>query len=307
MALDEATTTFLNEAAKSGAPPLHEMTVAEAREMNAGLTPLFGEGPEVYSVRDVTIPSRDGASFSARVFAPANPVGVVVYYHGGGWVLGEIAGFDTLCRQLVDRTRWTVVLVEYRKAPESPYPAAAEDAWAALRWTDERRGELAGDGAPLAVAGDSSGGNLATVVTQRSVREGGPQIAAQVLVYPVTDADFDNETYNDPQNDLMLGKQSMVMFWDLYTPNVADRHKPDAAPLRGDPSGTPPALVLLAEHDVLRSEGQAYAQKLGECGVPVQVHVVPGQMHGFFTFPNVLPGAATGMDLVVDALAAVTR
>lgn len=306
MALDEATTAFLTEAAKAGGPPLHEMSVAEAREMNEGLNDLFGEGPAIAHVRDEKVTSEDGASFPIRVFQPEQSKGVLVYYHGGGWVVGTLEGFDTLSRQLADRTGMTVVLVEYRKAPESPFPAAVNDAWAALEWADARRAELAGESAPLVVAGDSAGGNLAAVVAQRAARDGGPTIAFQVLVYPVTAADFENETYRDPANALMLTKESMVMFWDHYVPNHGDRTHRDASPLAGDATGTPPALVLLAEHDVLRHEGQLYAQKLREAGVPVEEHVVPGQMHGFFTFPNVLPGAAAGMDIVVEALAPVT-
>lgn len=302
MALDEATTAFLTEAAKAGGPALHEMSVAEAREMNAGLSALYGEGPPVASVKDVRIESTDGATFPARVFRPEAPRGVMLYLHGGGWVVGDLDGFDTLCRQIVDRTGLTVVLAEYRKAPENRFPAAADDAWAALQWTDENKADLGTAGAPLVVAGDSSGGNLAAVVAQRTVRDGGPEIALQVLVYPVTDAEFETESYNDPANELMLGKQSMVLFWDHYVPDVERRRDPSAAPLQGDPTGTAPALVLVAEHDVLRKEGELYAEKLRSSGVSVEEHLVAGQMHGFFTFPNVLPGAAAGLDLVAAAV-----
>lgn len=305
MALDEATTAFLTEAAKAGGPALHEMTVAQAREMNAGLDALYGEGPQLPSVKDLAIPAADGGSVPARVFRPESPTGVIVYYHGGGWVIGTLNGFDTLCRQMAERTSKTVVLVEYRKAPENRFPTAADDAWAALTWADQRRGELAGEGLPLIVAGDSSGGNLAASVAQRAVKDGGPSVSFQVLVYPVTDADFTTSSYEDPENALFLTKESMVLFWDHYVPDSSARTNPLAAPLQGDVTGTPPALVLLPEHDVLRDEGAAYAQKLRDAGVPVEEHVVPGQMHGFFTFPNVLPGAKTGMDLVAAALGSV--
>lgn len=301
MALDEATSSFLAAAAQAGGPGLHEMTPAQAREMNAGLDALFGQGPELPSVEDVTIERKNG-SFPARVFTPESATGVLVYLHGGGWVVGTLDGFDTLCRQLASRTRKTVVLVEYRKAPEHRFPTAYEDAWAALEWVDARRDELAAPG-ELVVAGDSAGGNLAAALTQRAARDGGPRIDFQVLVYPVTAADFETESYVDPQNATMLNRESMVVFWGHYAPDAAHRQDPAAAPLLGDVTGVPPALVLLAEHDVLRSEGAAYVQKLRDAGVPVEEHVVAGQMHGFFTFPNVLPGAARGMDLVVEALA----
>lgn len=301
MALDEATTTFLTEAAKAGGPALHQMTPEQAREMNGGLDALFGAGPELSSVDDVTIEAKDG-SFPARVFRPTDARGVLVYLHGGGWMVGTLSGFDTLCRQIASRTGMTVVLVEYRKAPEHPFPTALEDGWAALEWVEARRDELAAPG-QLVVGGDSAGGNLAAALTQRVARDGGPQIDFQVLVYPVTAADFETDSYLDPQNATMLNRDSMVMFWDAYVPDHAARQDPAAAPLLGEVDGLPPALVLLAEHDVLRSEGEAYAAKLRAAGVAVEEHVVPGQMHGFFTFPNVLPGAAQGLDLVVEALA----
>jgi acetyl esterase len=301
MALDEATTSFLTEAAKAGGPALHEMTPQQAREMNAGLDALFGRGPDLPLVEDVEI-SVGGGSLPARVFRPEEATGVVVYFHGGGWMVGTLSGFDTLCRQLAHRTGRTVVLVEYRKAPENPFPTALEDAWAALQWIDERREELSAPG-ELVVAGDSAGGNLAAALAQRVARDGGPEIDFQVLVYPVCAADFETDSYRDPANALMLTRESMQMFWDAYVPDERDRKDPSAAPLHGDVTGLAPALVVLAEHDVLRSEGQAYADKLRDAGVPVEEHVVPGQMHGFFTFPHVLPGAAQGMDLVVEALA----
>lgn len=301
MALDDATRAFLAQAAEAGGPALHEMTVEQAREMNAGLTPLYGAGPELPSVEDVRI-EVDGGSFPVRVFRPDDAGGVLVYLHGGGWMVGDLDGFDTLCRQLADRTGMTVVCVEYRKAPEHPFPTAVEDSRAALDWVAARRDELAGPG-ELVIAGDSAGGNLAAVLTQQVARDGGPQIDFQVLVYPVTAADFETESYRDPENALMLSREAMMTFWDAYVPDHADRKDPAAAPLLGDVTGVPPALVVLAEHDVLRSEGEAYAETLRAAGVAVEQHVVPGQMHGFFTFPNVLPGAAQGLDLVVEALA----
>ncbi|WP_166392273.1 alpha/beta hydrolase [Nocardioides ochotonae] len=301
MALDEATTAFLTEAAKAGGPALHEMTPQEAREMSAGLSALYGPGPALPSVEDVAI-EVEGGTVPARVFRPEAATGVIAYLHGGGWVVGTLSGFDTLCRQLASRTGRTIVLVEYRKAPEHRFPTALEDARAALAWVDSRRDELAAPG-ELVVAGDSAGGNLAAVLAQQSGQDGTPTVDFQVLVYPVTAADFETDSYRDPANELMLGREAMAGFWDHYVPDEQDRKDPAAAPLLGDVAHVAPALVVLAEHDVLRSEGAAYAEKLRDAGVPVEEHVVPGQMHGFFTFPNVLPGAAAGMDLVVDALA----
>jgi acetyl esterase len=304
MALDEATTAFLAEMAASGAKPLHEMTPEEARGLGAMLREMYGPGPEVARVTDVAIPSPGGGTIPARILVPGDdPTAVIVYYHGGGWVIGAIAEFDTLGRQLAQRTGAVVVLVDYRLAPEHRYPAAADDAWTALRWVDEQLTEIAGSRVPLIVAGDSAGGNLAAIVAQRAKGEGGPEIALQVLVYPVTDADLDNATYVDAENQLMLTREGMIWFWDHYAPDVASRGNVDASPLQAeDLAGLPPAVVLTAEYDVLRQEGEAYAERLREAGVPVEFCRFPGQMHGFFTMVNVLPGSAAGLDYVGEQI-----
>jgi acetyl esterase len=299
MALDEATTVFLTQMAESGHKPLHEMTPMEARGLGATLKEMYGPGPEVGEVTDDTVPV-NGGEIGIRTFTPHGGArAVLVYYHGGGWVIGAIDEYDTLARQLVDRTGAAVVLVDYRLAPENRFPTAVEDAWAALRWIDERRGRIAGGAVPLIVAGDSAGGNLSAVVAQRAKAAGGPDIALQVLVYPVTDADLDNASYVDPENQLMLSRDSMIWFWDHYVPEQADRKHPDASPLQApELSGLPPAVVLTAEHDVLRDEGEAYADRLEQSGVPVRRRRFAGQMHGFFQMVNLLPGAADGIDYV---------
>lgn len=300
MALDDATTAFLSQLAEAGNPPLHEQTPEQARLFGPVLREMYGPGPDMVRVADETVPTADGATIAVRVLVPTDaPRAVIVYYHGGGWVIGDIDQYDTLGRQLAQRTGAAVVLVEYRLAPEHRYPTAAEDAWAALTWTDARSEQIAGRLVPLIVAGDSAGGNLAAVVAQRARDAGGPRIGLQVLVYPVTDADLDNATYVDPANQLLLSRDSMVWFWDHYAPDAADRGKPDASPLQApDLAGLPPAVVLLAEHDVLRGEGEAYAARLAAAGVPVDVATLDGQMHGFFQMVNLLPGAAVGLEHV---------
>jgi acetyl esterase len=300
MALDDATAAFLAEMAANGAKPLHEMTPEEARGLGAMLRDLYGPGPEVAGVTDESIPLPDGSSITARVITPSDaPTALLVYLHGGGWVIGALDEFDHLGRVLANRTGATVVLVDYRLAPEHRYPAAADDAWTAVQWAAERKPA----GLPLLVAGDSAGGNLTAVVAQRAKDAGGPEIALQVLVYPVTDADFENETYLDPDNQLMLTKESMIWFWDHYAPDVAGRANPDASPIRAqDLSGLPPAVVLTAEHDVLRQEGEAYAERLREAGVPVEHRRFAGQMHGFFTMVGVLPGSAEAIEYVGEQI-----
>src|SRR5690606_20651174 len=270
MALDDATTAFLDQMAESGAKPLHEMTPAEARGLGETLRGLYGPGPQMKQVRDLRVPV-DGGDIAVRVLTPTeSPRGVLVYYHGGGWVIGAIDEFDTLGRVLAERTGMTTVLVDYRLAPEHRYPTAVVDSWAALRWVAANRAELAPSG-PRVDCGDSAGGNISAVMALRAKAAGGPAIDLQVLVYPVTDADFDNETYLEPANQLMLTRDAMIWFWDHYAPDPAVRAEPDASPIKApDLAGLPPAVVLTAEHDVLREEGEAYARRLAWAGVPVQ-------------------------------------
>lgn len=302
MALDAATTAFLEEMAKAGGKPLHEMTPAEARGFGEALRQMYGPGPEMAQVVEHQVPTADGASLALRVLVPnPSPRAMIIYYHGGGWVIGALDEFDTLGRKLAARTGCAVALVDYRLAPEHRYPTAADDAYTALEWMDAHLREH-GANLPIIVAGDSAGGNLAAVVARRARDRNGPAIALQVLVYPVADADLDNASYSDPANQLLLTRDAMAWFWGHYVPEAAQRAEPDASPLQaGDLSGLPPALVLTAEHDVLRDEGEAYAAKLQAAGVPVELTRYPGQMHGFFTL-LMLPGGAGAIEQIASAI-----
>lgn len=303
MAVDQATQQLLDQMSALGAPPTHEQTPVEARALGASVTQMIGPGPDVRSAQEHRLTSAGGDDFRVRVLVPDTDVrAVIVYYHGGGWVVGDIDGFDTLGRILANETRSAVVLVDYRKAPEAPYPAAVDDAWQALLWAEEHLSDIAGTQVPLVVAGDSAGGNLATVVARRARDEGAPAVSLQVLVYPVTDADLDTPSYLDPDNQLLLSRETMVWFWDHYAPEVS-RSQPDASPLRAaDLSGLPPAVVLTAEHDVLRGEGEAYADALRAAGVPVGLRQFDGQMHGFFSMVNILPGSADALEHVATSI-----
>jgi acetyl esterase len=302
--LDEPTTALLAELAEQRLPPLHEMTPAQVRALDASFCDRYGSGPELARVQDAVVVAPDGTSIPVRLLAPGERAkGIVVYYHGGGWVTGSLDEFDTLARLLAKRTGCAVVLVDYRLAPEHPYPAAVQDSWAALQWVAAKAESIAGCAAPLIVAGDSAGGNLAAIVAQRARNAGGPDIALQVLVYPVTDCDLDTASYGDPDNQLLLDRDGMAWFWDRYLPDRAERRQPDASPLRAqDLAGLPPAAIVTAEHDVLRDEGEAYAERLRDSGVPVEHRCFEQQMHGFFTLVNVLPAAAAGLDFVAAAI-----
>jgi len=305
MAIDEATAVFLTQLAESGAKPLHELTPEEARGVTSALGELFGPGPDVAKSDDVQVPTPDGDNITVRVLIPEGEIrALVVYYHGGGWVIGNIDEFDNLTRILANSLHAAVVNVEYRLAPEHRYPAAVNDAWTALQWANEHMTEIAGSAVPLVVMGDSAGGNLSAVVAQKA-KATGLELASQVLIYPVTDADLDNGSYTDPQNQLLLSRESMIWFWDHYAPDPASRLNPDASPIRADDfTGLAPAIVLTAEHDPLRDEGEAYADRLREAGVPVEHRRFPGQMHAFFTMVNLLPGSADGIAYVTERLTA---
>ena len=301
--LDQASTNFIAELAATGLPPMHELTPRDARQAGDRMVELYGEGPAMARVQELEIPTADGEQIKLRILVPHERVrGAIVYYHGGGWVIGALDHFDTLARLLAHRTGCAVVLVDYRLAPEHPYPAAVEDGWAALGWVAANLERIAGAEVPLIVAGDSAGGNLAAVVAQRA-RDAGPLLALQVLVYPVTDSDLDTPSYLDPANQLIVSRETMAWFWDHYAPDRSVRTSPDASPLRAASlARLPPAVILTAEHDVLRDEGEAYARRLTEHGVRVEHKRFDGQMHGFFRMVGLVPGCAAGLDFVGRAI-----
>lgn len=306
MALDFATAAMMEQLAASGAKPISESTPEEARQLSAAFADMAGPGPKMARADDLTVTAADGHAVPVRVLVPPQGAhGVIVWLHGGGWVIGAIEHFDTLGRKLAERTSCAVVLVDYRLAPEHRYPTAADDCWDALVWTAQHLAEIAGrDDVPLIVAGDSAGGNLSAVMALRARDRRGPRLALQVLIYPVTDADFDRPSYVVDENQLLLTRDAMVWFWDHYAPDVAQRAEPDASPLRATSlAGLPPAVVLTAEHDVLRDEGEAYAQALEAAGVPVDFRRHEGQTHGFFTM-LMLPGSERGFQQVVKAVRA---
>lgn len=282
---------ILDGKAASGAPPLWELTTDEARAGVEANNATIPAGPDLESVRDIVIPSQAGG-MPARVYSPSESApGLVVYFHGGGWVVGSLDGWDSSVRALAAASGCDVVSVDYRLAPEHVFPAAANDAYDALVWAASAGG-LA-DGRPLVVAGDSAGGNLAAVAALRARDFGGPPIALQVLVYPVTDSDLDRRSYREYDGDeYIVNRRDMAWFWDRYAPDPAARANPYASPLRASSlAGLPPAYLVTAEHDPLRDEGFAYADRLRVARVPVEHRHYGSQIHGFFSFTGVLDDA----------------
>lgn len=302
MALDEATRHLVEAAARAATKPRHEMNPAEARQAMARIRTVIGKGPGLAEEDSLLIPV-PGAELRAHKLVPSGELaGVIVYFHGGGWVVGELEDFDPLCRHLAVRTGCAVVSVEYRKAPERPYPGPVEDAWQALQWVARSQQALFGWSLPLLVGGDSAGGNLAIATTFRA-REAGLALAGQLLFYPVADCDFERPSYRDPANQLMLTREAMQWYWDHYVADATRRRECEVSPVRAaDLSGLPPALVITAEHDVLLDEGRDYARRLQEAGVPVIHRTWPGQIHAFLMMIDLLPGSADALAFIGTAM-----
>ena len=283
MGLHPDAAAFFQSLAESGRPHIWEVSPEATRQGSAAIAELIGAGPEVEDVSDLQIRVGDGASIAGRRYHPAGATGAIVWLHGGGWVIDGIEVSDAMCRILADTSRATVISVDYRVAPEFPFPVPVNDCWDALLWVAER------ETGPLVIGGDSAGGNMAAVCAMRARDRGGPQLAAQVLVYPVVDTDTTTPSYltHGADETLMLGAREMKWFIGHYLPNVADRVHPDAAPLRAsDLSRLAPAIVVIAEYDPLRDEGTSYVDALTAAGVEVSVHRYDDQPHGFFSFVN---------------------
>jgi acetyl esterase len=293
---------LLDGMAAQGGPPLTELTVAEARTLPGLFTELIGPGPEVAEVRDITLQGGHGP-IPARVYEPVpDPVATVVYYHGGGWVIGSVDDGDAACRRLAVSSGARVVSVEYRLAPEHTFPVPLDDCYDAFV---EIGSTVAGD-EPLVVAGDSAGGNLATVTALRVRDEGGPAIALQLLVYPAVEADPRTASYKQYSNaGLILNTEDMAWFFGHYVPNLADRAHPHVSPLRADLTGLPPAYIVLAAYDPLLDEGLAYAAKLEAAGVPVTVVRYDDQIHAFFTMVNLMESAHAAIDRAAEVIRAL--
>lgn len=302
MPLDQPSADFVAQLAAAGGPATHELSPAVVRMFDLILAGQSGRGPDVGAIREVRLPVAGGEIRIRILFPQGEPHSVVTYFHGGGWVLGDIdLQYDHLGRDLANAARSTVVMVNYRKAPEHRFPIALDDSFAALTWVAENAADLSPAGAPLVVAGDSAGGNIAAVMTLWARDRGGPRIDYQVLVHPVTDCDVDTSSYTAEENQLILDRASMIWFWDHYLPDETARVNPDASPLRaGSHAGLPPALVYVAEFDPLHDEGVAYARALEAAGVPVTLAEASGQMHAFIQMAKILPGYDAGVRLIAD-------
>jgi len=303
MVLDYATSQFLEKVSGSASKARHLMTPQEARKAFTKLRGILSTGSEIEEVKDLIIPVPDGEALRCRLYIPSGASALLVYFHGGGWVVGGIEEFDPMCRDLASASGVAVALVEYRKAPEHPYPQPIEDAWVALNFMSQHCVDLTGCSLPLMVGGDSAGAHLAIATTLRSRDQSGPKLVGQLLIYPVTDSEFERKSYLAPQNQLMLTIETMKYYWFHFLPEEQKRQSPSASPCRfADLHGLPSAIVITAEHDVLLDEGEEYARRLIEAGVNVNFRRFPGQMHGFLMMRGILPGSDEGILFVGQAL-----
>ncbi|HEX2173887.1 MAG TPA: alpha/beta hydrolase [Dehalococcoidia bacterium] len=284
MPLDPQAQAALDRMAAAGLKPAHLVPVNVARRLMALMRPPGSQVEAVGRVEDRQIPG-PGGDLPVRMYWPSGPgpFPILVYFHGGGWIRGNLDSHDGQCRSLTNQAGCLVVSVDYRLSPESRFPDAIEDAYAATRWAAAHGASLNGDPTRLAVGGDSAGGNLAAAVTLMARDRGGPPICFQLLIYPVTNYAFDTPSYRENAEGYVLTRDAMKYYWDLYLSSPADAGNPYASPLRAtDFGGLPPALVITAQYDPLRDEGRAYAARLREAGVPVIDSCYEGVFHGFF-------------------------
>ncbi len=286
-------------------PPVITLPVEEARQLREVVySELWGEREAVADVSDRFIPGPAGP-IQVRVYRPvaSSPLPVLVYFHGGGWVTCSIDSYDGLCRALANGVNCIVVSVNYHLAPEYKFPTATEDAYAATAWVARHAQELGGDSTRIAIGGDSCGGNLTAVVALMAREHRSPPLVFQMLLYPCTDYEFERPSCLENGLGYYLTLDAMRWFWMHYLNSSADAAHPHASPLRAlDLSNLPPALVITAEFDPLRDQGEAYAMRLLSANVPVTYRCYDGMIHCFLSFAKELERAKEGLREVIEAL-----
>lgn len=308
MPLDPLVKAFLDRAAAIPRPKVWDMPPALARQSFAAMMQLTApKDVAVGKVENFTLPGPDGA-IRARSYTPIAATGALptlIYFHGGGFVAGSLESHDGLCRLFTAEGGFKVIAVDYRLAPEHPYPAAADDAWAATQWIEENAAELGVDAGRIAVGGESAGGMLAAIVTQLAREKGGLRLAYQLLLFPNTQMGGETSSLNEFAVGYFLERRAIEYFNSLYLTPAADRNSPKVSPLRAsDFAGLPPGYIMLGGYDPLHDEGQAYAEKLRAAGVKVTVADYADMVHCFIYLQTVLSQAH---DAVAQAAKAVKQ
>ena len=313
MALDPQAQDVINLVIKSGRPAYHTLSPKDARQLFRETRPASTPTPpQIGDVRDL-MADGPGGPIPLRVYRPAGvatgtALPVLVYFHGGGWVIGDLDTHDVQCRQLTAEAGVTVVAVDYRLAPEHKFPAAVDDAWAATRWVAAHGSDFGVDGRRIAVAGDSAGGNLAAVVSLLAREAGAPAIRLQVLVYPVTDVAAETKSYRDFADGYLLTRESMRWFKNHYLKSASEAEDWRVSPLRAmSLAGLPPALVVTAGFDPLRDEGAAYAARLTDAGGRVDYVCYGGMIHGFMPMGRLIETGNRAISHVAASLRQALR
>ena len=306
--LDPQMKVFLDAANAAGPMFLRAETPEQARAKMQALLEANPTPPQpIYRVEDRHIPGPAGM-IPIRIYTPEGrpPMGLLVYFHGGGWVLGDLKSHDGVCRALANGAGCVVVSVDYRLAPEHRFPAGLDDCYAATKWAAENAESIGGDAARLAVGGDSAGGNLAAAVAMMSRDQNGPAIRLQLLFYPVTDCGLDTPSQKEFAADgYVLSRADMEWFWNHYLRSTADKNNPYACPLRAkNLGGLAPALILTASHDPLRDEGERFAERMMAAGVKTTCTRYDGVTHGFISFADLLDKGKSGLAQSAEALKA---
>lgn len=293
MPLDKQIAGVLQQFRDIPEPDFSQVDAARYRQFSDNLLPAI-PGDRMSEVRDLRVAGADG-ELDARLYRPSDEpdLPLLVFFHGGGFVMGNLDTHDNLCRSLARQTGAVVVSVAYRLAPEHPFPAAPLDCYAATCWLVEQAAGLGIDGSRLALAGDSAGGNLALAVSQLAAQRQGPKVRHQCLFYPVTDAACDSPSFDDFADGYLLSAGMMRWFWQQYLQEGGQADDPLASPLRADSlDGLPPTTLITAEYDPLRDEGEAFAEALREAGVSVRVQRCEGMIHGFVSMAPFVERAA---------------
>jgi len=304
MPLDPQAQKLVDAFAALNLKPVEESTPEEARESIRSRTAALGPFEDVAAVTDHRVPVKSG-EITVRVYSPGGkgPLPALVFYHGGGWVIGDLYTHDGICRSITNAANCIVAGVDYRLAPEQKYPVAVEDSYAGYAWVLAHAGRLGVDARRVAVGGDSAGGNLAAAVSLMARDRGATLPVQQTLIYPVTNHSLDTPSYHENATGFLLTRDAMRWFWNHYLARDAQGQEPYASPLLAQSlAGLPPALVITAGCDPLRDEGEAYAARLRDAGVPVTLTRYEGLFHGFIRMTRLLDKAKAALDEIAGSL-----